>query len=1092
MSRLRDWRDTAIWSELETRCSLHADGVRATLITVMPGVQSVLHAAGTAPADFTLHDAQHSFRVAERMTDLLRVPNLLGQLTVHELALLLLSAYLHDIGMTPERSKILAHRQYLLTGQHKELTDEEFNQFQEWLDDYGEDVEPPVPAERIRIAEELVAYYCRHKHNDWSEEWIRQHLGDEELGNYSDWVDDVVALCRSHSEAYGELIEPRFNPIQVPACGAMVHRRYLAVLLRIADVLDLDPERTPQVILRQRAIASDSLIYWWRDHDISLTPDGNSFNLVARPPNAQIHRAAEVMADDIDRELALCRRLADDTHFENCPGTQQRLPHTWPFDSSVHRTFEPKHNAYEYINGAFRPDTKKLLDLFSGTQLYGTEMAAVRELLQNAFDAVREEIAYERLAALEQGRPDPEEEVAKLHQVTLRLEHSGDVARLVCTDNGVGMTRKIITDHLLVSGAARRHDILKLERRCKQKGFLLGRSGEFGIGVLSYFMLGDHVEITTRRSVSAGDDEGHGWAFVTDGVGSFGELRKHSPMAPGTRVAITLRPKMDTVNLSWFAMKVLGYLKDTLANTPCRFTFDPGAIGDEGLSLAPGWCWSEADAAAAIRHRIERQLRANRPSVSQDLLSRDERQALESSDSRAEELVRKVAAALHFASEEGEMRDARGLLLGAYRIRLPYFCLPGGPCLAFLDAPDIEDALSFRELQQGEDGVAPPGDLAFSWQGQRITRALGVAETDSPEVQPSAAVEVDFRARSAAAISVDRGELRFTDAGREALRTVAKKALEARIAFAQSHPDSAYAWLNRSIAGCEPAVDLPVQWIGSHDRHENGWTWSTHPYPVAWTGDDRLEARDKSAPSYVWRGKVAPHLADFRLSTGPEARKVPVSRRFSHCVPILPSPDCPRLALILTKSKAPPPDLHGVGCICDFPPQWEHLLSAHFRGRLSAWNARHIILRLLTEPALDWARGLLYGRDDNPLTREGEFADAAHAAAWIALCTIDANARRFIEPPGFRVLEIGEGAALWTRLAHNRPTFLQGLWDLIFSTTQRAANGSWTPLVVYGSRYPADEKVRVYTPDGIREATPDDLESYLPDPGPDWRLEPQE
>ena len=34
----------------------------------------------------------------------------------YELALLLLSAYLHDIGMTPERGKVLSHYRLLLDG----------------------------------------------------------------------------------------------------------------------------------------------------------------------------------------------------------------------------------------------------------------------------------------------------------------------------------------------------------------------------------------------------------------------------------------------------------------------------------------------------------------------------------------------------------------------------------------------------------------------------------------------------------------------------------------------------------------------------------------------------------------------------------------------------------------------------------------------------------------------------------------------------------------------------------------------------------------------------------------------------------------
>jgi len=430
------------------------------------------------------------------------------------------------------------------------------------------------------------------------------------------------------------------------ACSRACAMALASSSVMMAGWAEFDPERTPEVIFRHRSISRKSLIHWWKDHHVSLVQEGSSFTLVARPPNAQIHRAAELMADDIDRELALCRRLADETHFENCPGMAGKLRHSWPFASSVRRRFEPRGAAYEYINGAFRPDTMKLLSLLSGLQLYGTEMAAVRELLQNAFDAVREEISYKRLAALAGRQADPGKELAKQHYVTLELKRDGDSVLLVCTDDGVGMTKRIITDHLLVSGAARRHSILDLERRCLEKGFLLGRTGEFGIGVLSYFMLGDHLEFTTRRSQSAGDDEGHGWSFVTDGVGSFGELRRHAQAGSGTQTCITLRDEMTDSELRTFGAKVVEYISSHFSHIPCTFSFTYGTADGESLSLEPGWCVRDDRAAGFTVHMLGPRSAIASSRSSDDLLSPEERQVLASADHRSEELIGKARSAL--------------------------------------------------------------------------------------------------------------------------------------------------------------------------------------------------------------------------------------------------------------------------------------------------------------------------------------------------------------------------------------------------------------------------------------------------------------
>jgi HD-GYP domain-containing protein (c-di-GMP phosphodiesterase class II) len=118
-ARIRNWSETAIWSELGKRASDDAETVRALLTTHMPLIEKILSAGGTSPLDFTLHDSGHAFRVAERMAQV--IPgDTLSQLSTYELALLLFAAYLHDIGMTPERKLVELTYKFLLTGDQDE------------------------------------------------------------------------------------------------------------------------------------------------------------------------------------------------------------------------------------------------------------------------------------------------------------------------------------------------------------------------------------------------------------------------------------------------------------------------------------------------------------------------------------------------------------------------------------------------------------------------------------------------------------------------------------------------------------------------------------------------------------------------------------------------------------------------------------------------------------------------------------------------------------------------------------------------------------------------------------------------------------
>jgi len=103
----------------------------------------VLKSGGTAPTDFTLHDEGHAFRVAERMAQIMPAETIEG-LSSYELAFLLFSAYLHDIGMTPKRRKVSLHYNYLLTGVLGDLNEAEGEKFQEWLDDEQDGLVPPL------------------------------------------------------------------------------------------------------------------------------------------------------------------------------------------------------------------------------------------------------------------------------------------------------------------------------------------------------------------------------------------------------------------------------------------------------------------------------------------------------------------------------------------------------------------------------------------------------------------------------------------------------------------------------------------------------------------------------------------------------------------------------------------------------------------------------------------------------------------------------------------------------------------------------------------------------------------------------------
>ena len=558
-------------------------------------VLTVLREGSNATQSFTLHDDEHGSRVARRMAELIP-ESTLDQLSVPELMLLLLSAYLHDIGMSPSFRRFASLRALFLEGDTADLrdkypevlTDDEIQQVYDWLDERQGGIDLPITGESpvidLEKAEEILAYYCRDRHNDWSEEFIktevRSNAGD---ALYNNWLKDLTTLCISHHWDGLELKDECLDPRPIDNNKTIVNLRYLAAVLRLADVLENDPERTPDIVFKHRQIAKSSLVYWYKDHDFVLMLDAEDsvVTLRASPKDEKIHKALLETASQIEQELRACARLRFHANSLSEKFTEH---YQWIWPASMTTDIRPANDDYEFIDGAFRPDPTRVLELLGQEELYSSPLDAVRELIQNSSDAIHEMVARKRLR---QGADRITDEDASVGlYISLRLEKDEDGRQfLVCEDNGVGMSKNILQQFFLVSGRSNRPDINKLSRKCEKQNIALRRTGRFGIGALSYFMIADQLEVTTRRSEFCDDADNITWVFKSDGLGDFGGLRRSSGSGAGTQIRLRIKescqPQIE---------KLEKFLVNTLVWLPCRFEFLIDGKENEAIAIASrGW-----------------------------------------------------------------------------------------------------------------------------------------------------------------------------------------------------------------------------------------------------------------------------------------------------------------------------------------------------------------------------------------------------------------------------------------------------------------------------------------------------------------------
>ena len=426
------WKTTQIYSALKNKEGDYRDSIKNLLdnTNVMDAIEYILTTSGTTPKDFTLHDANHSFRVAEKIWEI--IPEITKKkLSEYELGFLLLASYLHDIGMSPDYDKVERHKIYLTTNDKSTLNAQEIQALQKWIDNNDRISVIDITKEKIEdssLSNYILTYYIRYMHNEWSGDWIIANLSKLYLKDYPDWQADLILLCKSHHYNIDELLKDKFD--LKPVGNTFIHLRYLAMCLRISDVLENDPERTPEVILRHRSISPTSLIYWEKDKWYTITRRSNQFYIFSRPERAYIEKAIWETSDIIQNELQLCNSLKNIKPL-NISRAGNINHYEWILEPIIDKDIHAKENTYVYIQGGFKPNTDKILELLGGNQLYGNPIWAYRELLQNAFDAIKEKIAYQILTE----NRDPKiflRQLGDLHTIKISLEKRGEDYWLIC------------------------------------------------------------------------------------------------------------------------------------------------------------------------------------------------------------------------------------------------------------------------------------------------------------------------------------------------------------------------------------------------------------------------------------------------------------------------------------------------------------------------------------------------------------------------------------------------------------------------------------------------------------------------------------
>jgi len=482
-------------------------------------IPKALQTVGILFPHYSRHDESHSKQI------LVNIERLLGDniklLTATDTWLLLEAAYWHDIGMVvPHADLEIAQNDERFQNFIDSLCNQPHHELNEVARLFKQQPDASVvflgksPMEMLSGFRELMAEWFRQIHPSRSEKIVNSPK--EMAGIGSPRTELIPArlfsvlgkICRMHGAHFSSLLAVDGLPFREAGMAQDdCHPRFVACMLRMGDLLDLDDNRFCPVMQR---ISGDQRPAITRAHEDKhagmrhLRIDQQRIAVTAECQTIEGYLEAFRWFDWLKQEVQ--DQMA---HWQDIVPSRELglLPTLGPVTVRLAGNLQL---LKEGERPAFSLDAKQAIELLQGNNLYESKYACIRELLQNAVDAT-----LLRIWLVNKGRLDPSEwrtpdgDGVKLlfENYSISIKISEDVSQSSASqekstwtvqvrDDGTGISRSDL-EYMLQIGGSQRNTYRQKEIALMPEW--MKPSGAFGIGLQSIFMLCDEVEISTKN-----------------------------------------------------------------------------------------------------------------------------------------------------------------------------------------------------------------------------------------------------------------------------------------------------------------------------------------------------------------------------------------------------------------------------------------------------------------------------------------------------------------------------------------------------------------------------------------------------------------
>ncbi|MBB1192333.1 hypothetical protein DNC80_01465, partial [Flavobacterium sp. SOK18b] len=387
---------------------------------------------------YTDHSINHTLEVFQIASELLSNEEITN-LNADETYILSMSCLLHDIGMCVPEEKI-----------------KEISESKEILD--YKDSHPNLSTEE----------FLRDIHHQLSNKFILHEWEILKIPSikYAKAIGIVAEGHRKVDLGNFDVYEPQYFP---KSGKEFVCLPYLAGILRIADELDVTNSRIPRILEKYYMPNNEISVREWKKH------------MATSQRNYLTNRVIfEVSCSDQNIYAALQEQFEK---IQNVINYCQKVIRSIPFIENKHYSLNLSRVEVKYIYIGFDPkgikfsfDIENVVTAFIGEDLYHDKFTALREALQNSIDSCR----YKSKVLKEEYSPLI---TVSVSQTTITVD-----------DNGAGMDEFIVENFF-----GRLASSFYEQDKVKSKFEAIG---QFGVGVFSYFLLSEFIDIETKTKNS--------------------------------------------------------------------------------------------------------------------------------------------------------------------------------------------------------------------------------------------------------------------------------------------------------------------------------------------------------------------------------------------------------------------------------------------------------------------------------------------------------------------------------------------------------------------------------------------------------------